>query len=137
ALFARMPVDGHFLADVLPGMLLIGFGAGVAFNPLLLAAMGDVEPDESGLASGVVNTAFMMGGAVGLAILASGAAGRTQQLLATGSSAIAALNSGYRVAFAVGAACAAVAAAAALALLRPQSSAKGAMNPAQSAAGSL
>ena len=137
ALFARMPVDGHFVADVLPGMLLIGFGAGVAFNPLLLAAMGDVEPDESGLASGVVNTAFMMGGALGLAILASGAAGRTQQLIATGSSAVVALNSGYRVAFAVGAACAAVAAAAALLLLRSQSSAKGAMHPAQSAAGSL
>ncbi len=137
ALFARMPVDGHFVADVLPGMLLIGFGAGVAFNPLLLAAMGDVEPGESGLASGVVNTAFMMGGALGLAILASGAAGRTQQLIAAGSSAMVALNSGYRLAFAVGGACAAIAAGAAIALLRPQSSAKGAMSPAQSVAGSL
>ena len=137
ALFARMPVDGHFIADVLPGMLLIGFGAGVAFNPLLLAAMGDVEPDESGLASGVVNTAFMMGGALGLAILASGAAGRTQQMIAAGSSAVVALNSGYRLAFAVGAACAAIAAAASIALLRAQSSAKGAMSSAQSAAGSF
>ncbi len=137
ALFARMPVDGHFVADVLPGMLLIGLGAGVAFNPLLLAAMGDVEPDESGLASGVVNTAFMMGGALGLAILASGAAGRTQQLIAAGSSAVVALNSGYRLAFAVGAGCAAIAAATSVALLRSQSAAKGAMSPAQSAAGSI
>ncbi|WP_054504665.1 MFS transporter, partial [Achromobacter xylosoxidans] len=62
ALFARAPVDGHFAADVLPGMLLLGLGAGIAFNPMLLAAMSDVEPGQSGLASGVVNTAFMMGG---------------------------------------------------------------------------
>ncbi|WP_241081201.1 MFS transporter, partial [Achromobacter xylosoxidans] len=67
ALFARAPVDGHFAADVLPGMLLLGLGAGIAFNPMLLAAMSDVEPSQSGLASGVVNTAFMMGGALGLA----------------------------------------------------------------------
>ncbi|WP_054447662.1 MFS transporter, partial [Achromobacter xylosoxidans] len=64
ALFARAPVDGHFAADVLPGMLLLGLGAGIAFNPMLLAAMSDVEPSQSGLASGVVNTAFMMGGAL-------------------------------------------------------------------------
>ena len=139
ALFARMPVDGHFVADVLPGMLLIGFGAGVAFNPLLLAAMGDVEPEESGLASGVVNTAFMMGGALGLAILASAAAGRTQELLAMGAPALAAINSGYRLAFGVGAACAAVAALACILLLRRQSSAHAgvATQQAQSVAGSL
>ncbi|WP_054507609.1 MFS transporter, partial [Achromobacter xylosoxidans] len=53
ALFARAPVDGHFAADVLPGMLLLGLGAGIAFNPMLLAAMSDVEPSQSGLASGV------------------------------------------------------------------------------------
>ncbi|WP_054495735.1 MFS transporter, partial [Achromobacter ruhlandii] len=70
ALFARAPVDGAFTADVLPGMLLLGLGAGIAFNPMLLAAMSDVEPSQSGLASGVVNTAFMMGGALGLAVLA-------------------------------------------------------------------
>ncbi|MFA1589395.1 MFS transporter, partial [Achromobacter ruhlandii] len=70
ALFARAPVDGGFTADVLPGMLLLGLGAGIAFNPMLLAAMSDVEPSQSGLASGVVNTAFMMGGALGLAVLA-------------------------------------------------------------------
>jgi EmrB/QacA subfamily drug resistance transporter len=79
-LFARAPVDGNFVVDVLPSMLLQGFGAGIAFNPLLLAAMSDVAPQESGLASGVVNTAFMMGGALGLAILASLAASRTDSL---------------------------------------------------------
>jgi len=51
-LFARAPVGGHFLPDVLPSMILLGFGAGIAFNPVLLAAMSDVAPEESGLASG-------------------------------------------------------------------------------------
>ena len=67
------------------GMILLGFGAGMAFNPVLLAAMGDVAPEEAGLASGVVNTAFMMGGALGLAMLASLAASRTDSLAASGS----------------------------------------------------
>ncbi|HHT9042472.1 TPA: DHA2 family efflux MFS transporter permease subunit, partial [Burkholderia cenocepacia] len=70
ALFSRAPVDGGFVWHVLPGMTLLGIGAGVAFNPMLLAAMSDVDPADSGLASGIVNTAFMMGGALGLAVLA-------------------------------------------------------------------
>ena len=61
-------------------MLLLGVGAGIAFNPVLLAAMGDVEPHESGLASGVVNTSFMMGGALGLAVLVSISSSRTESL---------------------------------------------------------
>ena len=101
-LFARAPVDGSFALDVLPSMLLLGFGAGIAFNPMLLAAMSDVAPEEAGLASGVVNTAFMMGGALGLAILASLAASRTDSLVASGESALAALNGGYHAAFLVG-----------------------------------
>ncbi len=91
ALFARAPVDGGFTADVLPGMLLLGLGAGIAFNPMLLAAMSDVEPSQSGLASGVVNTAFMMGGALGLAVLASLAAARTAALAGAGAAPVAAL----------------------------------------------
>src|SRR5881398_1825401 len=71
ALFVRAPVEGNFIVDVLPSMILLGFGAGIAFNPVLLAAMGDVEPQEAGLASGIVNTSFMMGGALGLAVLVS------------------------------------------------------------------
>ncbi len=67
----RAPVDGSYVTDVLPSMVLLGCGGGMAFNPLLLAAMSDVSPEESGLASGLVNTAFMMGGALGLAVLAS------------------------------------------------------------------
>ncbi|HYI74866.1 MAG TPA: MFS transporter [Gaiellaceae bacterium] len=102
-LFARAPVDGTFVVDVLPAMLLLGIGAGIAFNPVLLAAMSDVEPNEAGLASGVVNTSFMMGGALGLAVLASLAASRTDTLLASGEDQVAALTGGYHVAFFVGA----------------------------------
>ena len=102
ALFARLPVDGNFVVDVLPSMILLGFGAGMALNPLLLAAMSDVAPEESGLASGIVNTSFMMGGALGLAILASVAASRTEALAATHGH-LAALTGGYHVAFVIGA----------------------------------
>ena len=109
-LFARAPVDGKFVVDTLPGMLLLGFGAGVAFNPMLLAAMSDVEPGESGLASGVVNTSFMMGGALGLAVLASLAAARSETLAATHVPEAVALNGGYHVAFVFGAVFAALAA---------------------------
>ncbi|HET8910859.1 MAG TPA: MFS transporter [Ktedonobacteraceae bacterium] len=108
-LFVRAPVGGSFIVDVLPSMLLLGFGGGLAFNPILLAALSDVAPGESGLASGVVNTAFMMGGALGLAVLASLAASRTSSLLASGASSLAALNGGYHVSFLVGALCAALA----------------------------
>jgi len=103
ALFARAPVDGSFVVDVLPSMILLGIGAGMAFNPVLLAAMSDVEQSEAGLASGVVNTAFMMGGALGLAILASLAASRTDTLLGSGDDQLTALVGGYHLAFLVGA----------------------------------
>ena len=117
-MFARVPVDGNFLMDVLPGSILLGIGAGMSFNPLLLAAMGDVEPTEAGLASGVVNTAFMMGGALGLAILASLAASRNDSLLASGDEPLTALTGGYHAAFLVGAVFAAAGAAIGGALLR-------------------
>jgi len=102
-LFARAPVDGTFVVDVLPSMILLGLGAGMAFNPLLLAAMGDVPQEQAGLASGVVNTAFMMGGALGLAVLASLAALRTETLTDGGSGDLEALAGGYHAAFLVGA----------------------------------
>jgi MFS family permease len=117
-LFARAPVDGNFVADVLPSMILLGFGAGMAFNPVLLAAMSDVDPSESGLASGVVNTSFMMGGALGLAVLASIAAHRTTNLLADGEDHLSALVGGYHVAFVVGAIFAIAAAGIGASLLR-------------------
>jgi EmrB/QacA subfamily drug resistance transporter len=118
-LFARAPVDGTFVVDVLPSMILLGLGAGMAFNPVLLAAMSDVRQEDAGLASGVVNTAFMMGGALGLAVLASLAASRTETLLDSGSGSLEALAGGYHVAFLVGAVFAAAAAGIGAGLLRP------------------
>lgn len=102
-LLARAPLTGAFLRDVLPSMILLGVGAGMAFNPLLLAAMNDVKPQESGLASGIVNTSFMMGGALGLAVLASLAASQTSALLAVGNSTLPALLGGYHASFIAGA----------------------------------
>ncbi len=118
-LFARAPVNGDFWVDVLPGMIILGIGVGMAMNPVLIAAMSDVEPSESGLASGVTNTAFMMGGALGLAVLASLAAWRTGSVAATSEAA--ALNSGYHLAFLVGAVFAGLASVLAVALLRERS----------------
>ncbi|WP_321843814.1 DHA2 family efflux MFS transporter permease subunit [Burkholderia cepacia] len=127
ALFSRAPVDGGFVWHVLPGMTLLGIGAGVAFNPMLLAAMSDVDPADSGLASGIVNTAFMMGGALGLAVLASLAAARTDVLAAANAAPLDALNGGYHAAFAFGAAFAAAAALIGLALrIRRQDAVEGA-----------
>jgi EmrB/QacA subfamily drug resistance transporter len=118
ALFARAPVAGEFLIDVLPGMALLGLGAGMAFNPVMLAAMSDVSADESGVASGLVNTSFMMGGALGLAVLASLAATETANALAANADRLAALNSGYHSAFFGGAIFAFIAAALAAGFIR-------------------
>ena len=118
---ARAPVHGSFLVDVLPSMILFGIGAGLAFNPVLMAAMSDVEPQDSGLASGIVNTAFMMGGALGLAVLASVASARTQHLAASGHGTLTALTGGYHVAFAIGAVFAVGAATIGATLLRTRS----------------
>jgi EmrB/QacA subfamily drug resistance transporter len=100
-LLARTPVDGSWVVDILPATLAVGLGAGIAFNPILLAAMSGVEPERAGLASGVVNTSFMMGGAVGLAVLVSLAAARTETLGTVTD--LGSLNGGYHVAFLVGA----------------------------------
>ncbi len=112
-LFARAPVDANFWVDVLPAMIILGVGVGMAMNPVLMAAMSDVGPEESGLASGIVNTGFMMGGALGLAVLASLAAWKTG-----GETAAASLNAGYQLAFVVGGVFSALAAGLAVALLR-------------------
>ncbi|WP_454692377.1 DHA2 family efflux MFS transporter permease subunit [Achromobacter aloeverae] len=106
ASFSLAPAGGSFALHVLPGMLLLGLGGGIAFNPMLLAAMSDVAPEESGLASGVVNTAFMMGGSLGLAVLASLAALRTNTATGAGIASTQALNQGYQAAFLGGAVCA-------------------------------
>lgn len=128
--FARAPVHGSFLADVLPSMILIGIGGGLAFNPVLMAAMSDVEPKDAGLASGIANTAFMMGGALGLAVLASAAAARTHRLVSGGHDQPAALTGGYHLAFLAGALFALAAAAVGAAFLRTRSAAAPQAEPA-------
>jgi predicted MFS family arabinose efflux permease len=117
-LFVRAPVHGSFLVDVLPSMLLLGIGAGIGFNPVFLAVMSDVEPHEAGLASGMVNTAFMMGGALGLAVLSSLAAARTKSLGLSGHGKLESLVGGYHLAFAGGALFALAAAVVGVTLLR-------------------
>ncbi|MDQ3994151.1 MAG: MFS transporter, partial [Actinomycetota bacterium] len=120
-LLARTPVEGNFLVDVLPATLFVGLGAGIAFNPILLAAMSGVSQEQAGLASGVVNTSFMMGGAVGLAVLAALADVRTESLQGARDGALAALNGGYHVAFIVGAVFIVASALVGAALLRVES----------------
>jgi MFS family permease len=99
---------------------VLGIGGGITFNPILLAAMSGVEPNEAGLASGVVNTSFMMGGALGLAILASVAASRTDSLRTSGHGPLDALNGGYHLAFMIGAVFAVLAGAVAAAFIHAE-----------------
>jgi MFS family permease len=103
ALFARAPLHGTLVGDILPGMVLLGIGAGIGFNPMLMAAMSEASPTESGLASGIVNTAFLLGGALGLAVLASVAALHSASLAGANAGHLQALAGGYRTAFAASA----------------------------------
>jgi EmrB/QacA subfamily drug resistance transporter len=119
-LFARTPVHAVYAIDVLPAMTMLGLGAGLAFPALTTVAMSGATPSDSGLASGLVNTSVNVGGAIGLAVLATFATERTHGLLAGGESAASALNSGYHVAYLIGAALVAVAIAVAVTVLRPQ-----------------
>lgn len=109
-LFAIAPVDGRFLPHVLPAMCLFGVGAGTALNPMLMAATNGVAEADAGLASGLVNTSFAMGGSLWLAVLTSLAARTTQQLASQGVAPHAALNGGYSLAFLAAASCTAIAA---------------------------
>src|SRR5205814_6107560 len=97
-LFARAPVTGAFVPDILVPMLLLGLGAGVSFMPLFLIATAEVGPSESGLVSGLISTSQMIGGALGLALLAGLAAARTAGVIATGDPPIVAVNEGYHAA---------------------------------------
>jgi hypothetical protein len=118
ALFARTPVDGGYLGDILPVMLLLGAGAGLAFPSLMTLAMSGATRTDSGLASGLVNTTLQVGGALGLAVLATLATSRTEDLLAGGDGAATALTGGYHLAFALGAGLVVAAIAVAVAVLR-------------------
>jgi EmrB/QacA subfamily drug resistance transporter len=119
-LLARTPVDGSYVIDLLPAMILIGLGAGLGFPSLMTLAMSGATPSDSGLASGLVNTSVQVGGAIGLAVLATLATERTAGQLADGESAAAALNSGYHLAYLVGAGLVLVAIAVAVSVLRSE-----------------
>ena len=101
--FARVPVDGSYVADVLPVMIPLGIGAGLFFPALTILAMSGVAPSESGLASGLVNTSLQVGGSIGLAVLATLSATRSENLLAEGESTASALVGGYHLAFVIAA----------------------------------
>jgi EmrB/QacA subfamily drug resistance transporter len=130
ALFARAPVDGSYVTDVLPPMLLIGAGGGLGFPALMMLAMSGVKPEDAGLASGLVNTSMQVGGAVGLAVLATLSATRTESLAGDAAPSAAALTDGYQLAFMVGAGLAIAALALALVVLRPEPAASMAEQPA-------
>jgi EmrB/QacA subfamily drug resistance transporter len=100
---ARAPTDANYVFDLLPSMILIGLGAGLGFPSLMTLAMSGTTESDSGLASGLVNTSVQVGGAIGLAILATFATERTAGLLAAGEPAAEALNSGYHLAYLIGA----------------------------------
>src|SRR5205807_2811695 len=118
ALFSRMPVHGGYVADVLPGMLVFGIGAGLAFAPGVSLAMAEAGPSDSGVASGLANVTLQLGAALGLAVLASVSALRTSHQLAHGASTASALTSGYHLAFLIGAGCVGAAVLLASVLLR-------------------
>ena len=105
------------MIDILPAILLMGFGAGVGFPALMMLSMSGVEPRDSGLASGLVNTSVQVGGAIGLAVLATISTDRSDGLVTDGEPLKAALNSGYHVAYLIGAALVVVALVAAVTVL--------------------
>jgi len=119
-LFARTPVDATYVLDLLPPTVLIGVGAGLAFPSLMTLAMSGATPQDSGLASGLVNTSVQVGGAIGLAVLATLASERSDTALAEGESVASALNSGYHLAYLVGAALIGVALVVALRVFRAE-----------------
>jgi MFS family permease len=125
-LFARAPVDGTWVVDVLPVMLLLGIGAGVSFPSLMTLAMSGATPSDAGLASGLINTTTQVGGAIGLAVLATVSTERTNSLLDEGHSTASALNSGYHLAYLIGAVLVIGAIAVALTVIRsvPQAAAE-------------
>jgi MFS family permease len=102
-LFSLAPVDGSYVRNVLPVMLLLGLGIGVSFPALMTLAMSGATQADAGLASGLVNTTAQVGGALGLAVLATLSATRSDNLIEDGEATASALTSGYHLAFLIGA----------------------------------
>ncbi|HEX5995609.1 MAG TPA: DHA2 family efflux MFS transporter permease subunit [Jiangellales bacterium] len=120
ALLGRAPVGGSYISEVLPALVMLGIGGGLAFPALVSLAMSGVTPSDSGLASGVVNTTQQVGGALGLSVLATLAASRTNDLLTEGHDMVAALDGGYNIGFGVASVTVAAAAVLALLILSPK-----------------
>ena len=120
-LFTQVPVDGTYVADLLPGFLLVGVGLGFSFVPVSIAALAGVAGREAGLASGLINTSQQIGGALGLAILTTVSTTRTDNLTPFGEQpSLQALVDGYSAAFGVAAGFAAVSLAITLLILKRQ-----------------
>jgi MFS family permease len=117
-LFTQAPTEASWVTDIAPVMVLLGMGAGLAFPALMTLAMSGATDSDSGLASGLVNTTTQVGGAIGLAVLATLATERTDALLADGTANAAAVNSGYHLAYLIGAVLTLVAVVVAIAVLR-------------------
>jgi MFS family permease len=120
ALFTQAPVDGSYVTNVLPPLILLGIGIGVSFPSLMTLAMSGATQQDAGLASGLVNTTAQVGGALGLAVLATLSATRSDNLIAEGQSSAAALTSGYHLAFLIGAILVAVAFVIGITVLQPE-----------------
>jgi MFS family permease len=118
AFFSQVSVGGSYVGDLLPGFLLIGVGMGFSFVPISIAALAGITSTEAGLASGLINTSQQIGGALGIAILATVSTTRTDNLLANGTERAAALTGGFSIAFWVAAAFAVVSLVATIAVLR-------------------
>jgi MFS family permease len=102
-LLARGPMHSDYVRDWLLLMVLLGVGAGLSFPALTMLAMAGATPSDSGLASGLLNTTAQVGGALGLAVLATLSTNRTGELLAEGQNTASALSGGYHLAWAIGA----------------------------------
>lgn len=119
ALFARVPVDGRYVVDVLPGVMLVGAGVGTLFPALASLAMSGATKEDAGLASGLINTTNRVGSSLGLAVLATLSAARTEELAVTGAARDAALTGGFRAGFLLAVGIVAVAMVVVLVVLRP------------------
>jgi MFS family permease len=120
ALFTRAPIGGDYLVDIFPVMVLLGVGAGLCFPALMTLAMSGATPEDAGLASGLINTTAQVGGALGLAVLATLSAARSGALIGAGEHTAAALTSGYHLAFGIGAGLVLIAIAVAVTVLEPE-----------------
>jgi MFS family permease len=116
--FTQVSVDGSYVANLLPGFLLVGIGLGFSFVPISIAALAGVQPAEAGLASGLINSSQQIGGALGIAALSKIATSRTDYALASGSALHVALVDGFQGAFIAGVIVAGLGIVAALTLIR-------------------